>query len=265
MENASSENEARSKSLQSVSLADQWLHHFRQAKKLSGEVQVHVTKYSKMDKSSRPRVLLMNCCKDGEINFLVEGIVSQENNEPISETSSYIEHHWTIKNKYYHADISLVSTKTNQPNDVIKQFFDEIEAVIISFELGDDCSFHNAKILAKPFEDKDLDVKLLFAKEIERLSELDARRETVTNWCVENSFELVECYATDENEEFPEKIGFERVREALHTNMWPNMENMQESESLQVGTGHQNDHDHLMKPEQISSSETKGAEGQDEK
>eukprot|EP00112_Aurelia_sp_Birch-Aquarium-sp1_P017116 Seg3947.6 transcript_id=Seg3947.6/GoldUCD/mRNA.D3Y31 product="alpha- and gamma-adaptin-binding protein p34" protein_id=Seg3947.6/GoldUCD/D3Y31 len=218
-----------------------------------------------MSERSRPKVLLMSCSKDGGIDFLVEGILGQGNNKPVSETSSYKEHNWTIKNKYYSADISLISTKTSQPNDVIKQFLDEIEAVIISFELGDECTFHNAKSLAKHFEDGDLDVKLLFAKEIERLSELDARREAVTEWCVENSFELVERYATDDNEEFPEKIGFERVQEALHTNMWPNMESAQESETSETCAGHQNSDGNPTEPEQTSANETKGAEGQDEK
>ena len=219
-----------------------------------------------MSEISRPKILLISCCKDGDIDFLVEGIIiDQENNESVSETSLYKEHHWTIKNKYYSADISLIATGTSQPNDVIKQFLDEIEAVIISFELGDECTFHTAKSLAKHFEGRDLDVKLLFAKEIERLPELDARRETVTKWCVENSFELVESYATDENEEFPEKIGFERVREALHTNMWPNMESAQESKISQAVTGHRNGHDHPVELKQASACETEGAEGQDRK
>ena len=218
-----------------------------------------------MGEISRPKVLLISCCKDDDIDFLIKGIIDQENNEPVSETSLYREHHWTIKNKYYSADISLISTGTSEPNDVIKQFVDEIEAVIISFELGDECTFHTAKSLAKHFEGRNVDVKLLFAKEIERLPELDARRENITMWCVDNSFELVESYATDENVEFPEKIGFERVREALHTNMWPNMVSAQENEISQAAKGHQNGHDHQKDLKQASTLETEGAEGQEGK
>merc|ERR1712227_513302 len=83
--------------------------------------------------------------------------------------------------------------------------------------------FSRIKTFGDLLKDDDIEIKILFATETERCGEFEEDRKMVLQWCVENSFELVECYQTDDNEDFPEKFGFERIKEALHTHIWPNM------------------------------------------
>ena len=46
-------------------------------------------------------------------------------------------------------------------------------------------------------------------------------------WCIRHGFELIELdplEKPDPDDEFPETLGFERIKQALHAHSWPNLQ-----------------------------------------
>ena len=178
-----------------------------------------------MDKNTKPAVLLVNCCTEKDHDYLSRGIFNSERidfEKCDSETQSYRIQSLRIDNKYYTALVNLFSSKINLPNSTFENISDT-EALIFAFELRNNDTFNTVKAWVKDVGDREIGTKLLLATDTERCSDLEEKRKEVLDWCIENSFELVECFQTDDNDEFPEKFGFERISEALHTHIWPNM------------------------------------------
>ncbi len=168
----------------------------------------------------RPKVLLINLCKDTATNVL-QGILGACCENSASGNADIKEHVLKIDNKYYTADVSVFSV-----SHMGKEFEDmlgDAEALVISFEMKNESTISEIKAFGNRIKDLDIEIKILLSTETEICSGLDERRKDILEWCIDNSFELVDSYQTDDNEEYPEKFGFERVKEALHTHMWPNM------------------------------------------
>ena len=185
-----------------------------------------------MEESNKPQVLLITCSSDEDTDFLVKGLIFSEkddcsNTQPVekdNENEIFSEYSWTLENKYYTADLSLISMRVFAPTFDIWEVVCGVEAIILAFEIGDEMSFHRAKDWAKFLEEGDIDIKLLVAKERMFIEALSSQKERVTKWCLDNFFELIELYSNDDKlNDIPEKFGFERVKEALGTHMWPNM------------------------------------------
>ncbi len=179
-----------------------------------------------MDTSQKPKVLLINGCTKPNPD-VIQGILGTGSGRPenlITESELLKEHLLKIDNKYYTADLSLISTALENHDKILNQKNVNYQAIIVSLEMESVQSvFSRIKTFGDLLKDDDIEIKILFATETERCGEFEEDRKMVLQWCVENSFELVECYQTDDNEDFPEKFGFERIKEALHTHIWPNM------------------------------------------
>ena len=179
---------------------------------------------------AKPKVLLVSCCLNAEredllkglTNFNCEGLDGDSNGN--NDDVHFSEYDWSISNKYYSADLSLILAKYPKPSTEIKEITNEVEGVIISFELKNDLSFTRASEWGRLFQENDIEIKILMAVETEELDGLEAAVERANDWCLKNSFEFVESFHIDtEDEDFPEKSGFERVREVLDAHLWPNM------------------------------------------
>eukprot|EP00794_Sanderia_malayensis_P006358 gene6358-7086_t len=178
-----------------------------------------------MNIEQRPKVLLFDFCSHSTPDYVLRGILGENYvEEEVGQNENIREHVMKIDNKYYTASISLLSISPQRhANEIFSDLLPHTEAVIVLFDMRNDSVFDKVKEFERKMEDFDIEVKLLLSNEAERCNELNNKRTDVVKWCIEKSFEFVELYQTDDNEEFPEKFGFERIREALHTHMWPNM------------------------------------------
>ena len=74
----------------------------------------------------------------------------------------------------------------------------------------------------------------------EKISEGEATRTSILEWCLENQFELIETETTEEDEEeeiddFGEKEGKTRIASALKAHTWSNLELLEDN----AGAGRQ--------------------------
>ncbi|XP_011878128.1 PREDICTED: alpha- and gamma-adaptin-binding protein p34-like isoform X2 [Vollenhovia emeryi] len=163
---------------------------------------------------SLPRVLIVST-KEGKAKEIAESIRA----EYLSEEDKIADYLWNIDNKYYTSQV-LVRAAESLAHKLTE---DEVEALIVHHD---------------PQADEELD------RELERLASLATSltaaevllftcgaitdslvRDKVLNWCLHNKFELVELEQTGDTECDAEgnKYGIERVIEALHAHMWPNI------------------------------------------
>lgn len=163
-----------------------------------------------------PRVLILStvCGKAAEIAKKIGGtnISSQD----------HIEYYlWDINNKYYTSQVLLCATENSATNIPTEG----IEALLVYHDPQADNADKNLDqwsplILSV----SKADVLLLICNLI---SNLDLKEKVLT-WCINKKFELVELQQLDSIENLEcdsehNKYGIERIIEALHAHMWPNM------------------------------------------
>ena len=180
------------------------------------------------EKERKPNVLLIPCFLNRERDDLVKGITNCDckdlvsNSCAINDSIQCTEYVWKIDNKYYTADLCLLLVQDPKPPSSLKEFTNQVEAVIISFELNDDISFAWALEWGRLFNETDIEVKVMMSIETVKLEGKEAETERADKWCLKNSFEFVDSFECDGGD-FPDKIGFDRVKEILDTHLWPNM------------------------------------------
>lgn len=196
---------------------------------------------------------------------------------------------WHIDNKYYSADVILCHLKEDADrSDFIPQ---EIEAIV---SVVDDSkkSFDQAKQYWKEVEDLDPATRIIVCYGFTKAG--DVRRRDIIDWCIDNSFELVELNKSEfddedeEDDEFQEPYGPNRINQALHAHNWPNLEMKDRDEreiarQLQLKLGLQDEREEGLSPEEAGyqrlpnceaavdkgpsiaedSSDQDGAQGQD--
>lgn len=181
------------------------------------------------EKEIKPNVLLIPCSLNAKRDDLIKGITNCDctdlasNSCAINDSIQCTEYVWKIDNKYYTADLYLLLVQDPKPPSSLKEFRNEVEAVIISFELYNDISYAWALEWGRLFNENDIEVKVMMSIETVGLKEKEAARESVDKWCLENSFEFVDSFGCGDGD-FPDKVGFDRVKEILDTHLWPNME-----------------------------------------
>ncbi|KAE9032801.1 hypothetical protein PR001_g10450 [Phytophthora rubi] len=134
----------------------------------------------------------------------------------------------SLRTKYYRARVEVHAhqVRDNAPEPALQHALHDYEALLCVVDAGQRESFLHVQRLAKrvvgtlPY-----DVCLLAA------ATASASRESVNKlegWCQDNGFEFVdldaEQHAADDDDVIDEKLGVERVLEALHCNMWRSME-----------------------------------------
>ncbi|KAJ7365833.1 hypothetical protein OS493_002554 [Desmophyllum pertusum] len=144
---------------------------------------------------------------------------------PDGSLSSYL---WRIENKYFTADVGLcacsVSSLPPQCEFAVNMNF---QSVIIVFDQKEKASFKEVTSWLPYIKTQDPSV-LLLLNSGKGGSSAGISKAEVVKWCLDNSFELIEMISEedeeeDEGDEFREKIGIERVVEALQCAEWPNM------------------------------------------
>lgn len=166
-----------------------------------------------------------NVTVESLINEVIENEV-QVKPEKVKFGTKEIEcYPWKIENKYYEADVHLIHLK--ERDLVSESFADVVEAVVLIFSAQDEESFKEAKLWLPFINEFDPQVRILVC---ERATEdTSVKRADIHEWCIKNSFELVELDPLIESDnevedDFTESNSYLRIRQALHAHTWPNMD-----------------------------------------
>lgn len=169
------------------------------------------------------QLLIIDCTFDsnGKSSNCVEDICNNMNFSKQIDGYDIIPFHsnWNLTNKYFKANIKVCICKEFQIEKVNKG---HIEAVIILFNLDQDNEYIKIKEVSDTLKSGCLEVSILVNIN-EQTS--GSKYDDVFQWCVDNNFELVQIHdekEEDEEDEFPEKVGVDRIIEALKSHVWSN-------------------------------------------
>lgn len=216
---------------------------------------------------SDPVVLLVNCLHSASsadtnslahpLNLLkdIPNLTPLDEKRPGSNSQSW---DWTIDNKYYTAKINVVVIPSpllpgtsNPVLDVEEGLADRVEALILCCGNGKKLSQASFNLLKhwKPFVDCCApSVRLAVCEGFEEEAEDSIKFAEAIEWCIENSFELVQ-FDDEEKEDDEEEdsesnglgkpfasgeFGVPRILAALHAHMWSNL-TMRDSKPMAVG------------------------------
>lgn len=139
------------------------------------------------------------------------------------DSQGIIKHPWNIDTKYYTAEVNLVGLK----NDFIRtdEFNNTIEALIIHMDTNKETGLDDITLWDSFETDCNLDIKLLVCNYCNDDTKIN--RNKALEWCLKRGFEFVELYpsesTSDEDDDFKEKTGVERIIEALQSHTWSNL------------------------------------------
>ncbi|CAL7952132.1 unnamed protein product [Xylocopa violacea] len=162
-----------------------------------------------------PRLLIISTEK-GKASEIASNI----GGEKLSNQDHFEYHLWNIQNKYYKTQILICVTEIPTPDIPI----DNVEALIVYHDPQAENAEQNLKewscLITSLAEAEVLLFSCNFITD-------GGVKDKVIKWCLQNRFELIELNRpdVDASEADPEnnKYGIERIIEALHAHMWPNM------------------------------------------
>lgn len=145
--------------------------------------------------------------------------------QDVSEDSEKVCKSWAIDTKYYTAEVNLVGITENYVRT--QEFNDNVEALIIHMDSNRENGLEDLKVWESIENDCEPDVKLLIANYCN--NETKVTRDNAIEWCLKRGYELIELYPTKtpinntEDDIIEEKVGVERILEALQTHVWSNL------------------------------------------
>ncbi|CAG5119102.1 unnamed protein product [Candidula unifasciata] len=139
--------------------------------------------------------------------------------------SDHIERYeWSFETKYYSARAHLCTTDVRTIGD--QEFAESVQAFIHFFDPNVPPSFELAKAWLPYLDHINPDILMLVCNTSRNSDAI--QRKVALEWCIQNSFELVELYpeqeSDDEEDDFPETTGMARIIQALHAHTWPNLD-----------------------------------------
>ena len=131
-------------------------------------------------------------------------------------------HTWQIETKYYTAEVDIIGI--NEQYQRSQTFNDNVEALIIHMDTNKETGLQDLTQWSAIEDDCDPEIKLLIANYC--TNDTKITKAAATEWCLQRGFELIELYPaqqTCDQDIIEEKIGVDRVVEALQTHTWSNM------------------------------------------
>ena len=203
----------------------------KQKKKLSLYVVELENQFDKcFSKMAAPCALISSCSEKDPVD-LVKGIIgTQDLPESACEIEDIQSYPWKVETKYYTADIRICCTKRRTIGD--QNFADNVHAFVVHFDSNDPDSFNRVKMWLPFLKEIMPEVQLLVCDRCDGSKGLS--KEDAWAWCLENSFELIELdpvidESSDDDDDFAETLGMNRIIQALHAHTWPNLEMKDES------------------------------------
>lgn len=162
-----------------------------------------------------PRILIISTEK-GKANEIAINI----GGEKLSNQDHFDYYLWNIQNKYYKAQV-LICVIENSSQDIS---INDVEALIVHHDPQTENADQNLKEWSSSIASLAEVEVLLFSCNFIVDTVI---RNKVIKWCLQNRFELIELNRPDidasEADSENNKYGIERIIEALHAHMWPNM------------------------------------------
>lgn len=140
------------------------------------------------------------------------------------DKSATVKCNWLIDSKYYTAEICLMGIKEDFQRS--EDFNNRVEALILHVDTNKLSGLKELDRWDKIDQDCDPDIKLLVANYCN--NDTKVTKAKATEWCLKKGYELIELYPTSNEEDntasdFDEKVGAERIIEALQSHMWSNL------------------------------------------
>ncbi|XP_054001225.1 alpha- and gamma-adaptin-binding protein p34-like [Hylaeus anthracinus] len=162
-----------------------------------------------------PRLLIVST-EQGKANEIATSIGAER-----LSNQDYFEYYlWNIQNKYYRAQVLVCVTENPSPHIST----DGVEALIVHHNPQAENAEHNLKQWSSLITSLTEAEVLLFSCNFITDALI---RDKVIQWCLQKKFELIELNRPDQDASDSDfehnKHGIERIVEALHAHMWPNM------------------------------------------
>lgn len=162
---------------------------------------------------------------------LIKLITKKTDIKPDTDNIGILKQVWEIDTKYYTANVNLVGLE-NDVNVTEELNVEYVEALIIHMDTNKETGLDD---LSKwePIESAcSLDIKLLVCNYC--TDDTKITRNKALEWCTKRGFEFVELYpfqTTVDEDDSKEKMGVERIIEALQSHTWSNLEMKTKSNS----------------------------------
>lgn len=179
---------------------------------------------------SKPRVVVLST-HEKHGREIVKGILDLEClPNPVVEGEGVECWSWEMENKYYTASVLL--TTVPHPEKCLQWILESGEALIIYCDATQNDALDSINSLVENVGEFEPEVQMLVCDSCSSedgnggLSRLNAQQ-----WCISNGWELIELNRAQETnnedsedeDDFPESLGFKRVRQALHAHTWSNL------------------------------------------
>lgn len=175
---------------------------------------------------STPCALFTSCSPSLTAGEVIRRILSvEELPESVHVLEDVYSYPWHIDTKYYTADVLLCTTADRTIGD--KSFAEAVQAFVIMFDSREKSNLDQVSMWLPYLEELQPAVQILVCEECTEDDEVS--HDTAIQWCLKNSFELVELSSravdSDDSDEddFKETVGIPRIIEALSCHSWPNL------------------------------------------
>nr|CAD7414459.1 unnamed protein product [Timema poppensis] len=133
---------------------------------------------------------------------------------------------WHIDTKYYTADVNLCSVEKKTLDS--EEFAVSVEAVIINFDSNINAGLNIAESWLSFLKEFEPEVQILLCDRCQENPSVGVSKVAAQEWCVDQGFELVELNPEldaewEAEQDFLETTGIQRVVQAVHSHLWPNL------------------------------------------
>lgn len=180
---------------------------------------------SRVNMSTSPPVVLIVSSSNTKPKSLIKLITKNTFKDNESNDEHKTSQPWVIDTKYYTADITLVGiSKTYERT---QSFNETVEALIVHMDTNKDTGLEELQEWETIEKECEPEVKILLTNYCN--DDTKITRAKALDWCIRHSYELIELYPSqkidisEQQDIIEEKLGVDRVIEALQTHVWSNL------------------------------------------
>lgn len=175
-----------------------------------------------MTKMNENPIILIVSCSSTRPKSLIKLITKNKSVEEKSSDPNLVSQSWEIDTKYYTAQVDILGI--NEDFQRSEEFTNNVEALIIHMDSNKDTGLKDIEKWLTLEEECAPEIKLLLANYC--TGDTKVTKTAAIEWCLERGFELIEIYPGSlviDQDIIEEKVGVDRVIEALQAHTWPNL------------------------------------------
>nr|XP_022921027.1 alpha- and gamma-adaptin-binding protein p34-like [Onthophagus taurus] len=171
---------------------------------------------------SKPSVLIVSSSSTKPKSLLK--LITKETVN-LSESVDKVSTSWILDTKYYKANVNVHGITKDYKRD--SEFNSSVEALIIHIDTNKESGLDDLKVWQDLDDECNPEIKLLIANYCNNDTKIS--KPMAIEWCLRYGYELIELYPNNEDnleqndEIIKEKVGVERIVEALQSHIWPNL------------------------------------------